>query len=71
MSVNGIPASCQSKNCSFTFSEEMTPRVDSFFPMNGGGEPGAFASHANVVGVRARRSGRVTLRRLRLLDRLF
>ena len=39
--------------------------------MNGGGEPGAFASHANVVRVRARRSGRVTLRRLRLLDRLF
>ena len=37
--VNGIPASCRSKNCSFTFSEAMTPRVDSFFPMDGGDEP--------------------------------
>ena len=37
--VNGIPASCQSKNCSFTFSEAMTPSVVSFFPMDGGEEP--------------------------------
>ena len=37
--VNGIPASCQKKMCSFTFSEAMTPRVVSFFPMDGGDKP--------------------------------
>ena len=39
--------------------------------MNRGGEPGAFATHADVVRIRAHRSRRVTLRRLRLFYRLF
>ena len=58
VSVNGIPASCRSRNCSFTFSEDLAPKVHSVFPQSGGqdGSPitiygSNFSNNASLVTV--------------------
>jgi hypothetical protein len=47
--VNGIPASCRSANCSFTFTNESTPTIDSIVPQVGGQDGTPIHVYASMV----------------------
>ena len=47
VNVNGIPASCRSRNCDFTFPEATAPRIMSVYPIKGGQDGSAITISGN------------------------